>query len=493
MFGSSFYGYSFDGKRVQGETQKTANRSRVLIGQIDERTNGNLSTIFAYVTPVDTLPEATYGGPRLRAVDKQGAAIVDIDGQPFYIYPGSHWERTTATQDGSCPATRTDTLTNYGLLRNEQIVVDYWDGVTSRPFKPGAPQSAPVAIPCETYQPLGEKGTVYDIEIGEDGAVWVAASSDIEIGKDGVARPTAEINGVARLDPQSDTWTAFGEADGLPPGGVRFVTPDRNGTAWLGFWDGPLYYFDGERWERFAGSQDFRADDVNAVSIAPDGSMWFAAKDGAYHWDRKTDMWKHYTEADGFHSGGALDILFTPDGKVWFPSYHEVSYLAKTDLPDGAEEWWSGDSIKATTQDYDPATTSEDGKLWLAGQRYFDPATQSWVDTVYRDRYPNDIAVDSRGGLWIARDRGVIYIPDPDHSPQRSGRFSRPQTAWTRTTSNGWLLAMMVRSGLAPPRPQPSAGVASVSEPGLPLMTDRSCHRLDPPLRFGRTAFLKAA
>ena len=73
-------------------------------------------------------------------------------------------------------------------------------------------------------------------------------------------------------------------------------------------------------------------------------------------------------------------------------------------------------------------TTSADGKVWFSGQRYFDPATQSWVDTVYQD-FANAIAVDSSGGLWVATETGASFIPDPDTSPPE---------AWQHyTTANG--------------------------------------------------------
>jgi len=132
--------YSFDGKRVQGTTTGSANRSRVLIGQFSQRSSsGGLSMIAPAITAVDSLPEARYGGPVLRAVDKQGAVVVEIDGQTFYIYPGGHWARTMEYKGGDCPETHTVTLTNFGLLPNEQIDVVYREGSTSRPFKPGAP------------------------------------------------------------------------------------------------------------------------------------------------------------------------------------------------------------------------------------------------------------------------------------------------------------------------------------------------------------------
>jgi len=217
------------------------------------------------------------------------------------------------------------------------------------------------------------------------------------------------------LDPKSDEWEVFGDPEGMPAGNVQFVTPDSNGTAWLGFWDGPLYCFDGEQWGEFAGSGQIQADEVRAVSVAPDKSVWFATSNGAYQWDRKTDVWRHYTEADGLYSNVVTDILFTPDGKVWFVTSRGVGYLEHAKVIGTAEQGPFG-----------AATTSEDGKVWFDGELYFDSVSQSWADTVYRpSAHAYDIAVDGRGGLWVATDDGALYIPDPEKSlPEEWQRFT---------------------------------------------------------------------
>jgi ligand-binding sensor domain-containing protein len=51
------------------------------------------------------------------------------------------------------------------------------------------------------------------------------------------------------------------------------------------------------------------------------------------------------------------------------------------------------------------------------GQIVYDPATEEWSDTVYREIHVQRLAVDSEGGLWIARGDGAIFIPEPESSP----------------------------------------------------------------------------
>ena len=141
--------YDFDGSHLYGTVISTylatlPNRSRVLIGKKDSRGSNGRGGEDAFIEAVDLLPQAIDDGIAVRAVDEQGAIVVEINGQPFWIYPGSHWSATIARQYGDCRVGESVTLTNFGLLRNEQIDIDSWDGVTRKPFKPGA---VPVVAP----------------------------------------------------------------------------------------------------------------------------------------------------------------------------------------------------------------------------------------------------------------------------------------------------------------------------------------------------------
>lgn len=404
-------GYDFADGQLYGIIQgSTSNQSRVLVGHMEYRGSSGRGGWTSFVKAVDLLPGWIADGlTTLRAVNDQGAMVVEIDDQLFWIPSGSNWAWTLERQVGDCRMTERNTLTNLGLLRNEQIHLEYLDGGRiRRPFQPGpAQQPTPVAFPCEVYQPVGKTSWIWDIEIGDDGSVWVAAN-----------------DGAARLNPKDETWRAFGQSEGLPAGDVRFVTSDADETAWLAFWDGLLFFFDGEQWGKFIDSEDMQGREVLGVSIAPDRSVWYATDNGVYQWNRKTDIWRHWTEADGLHENRIRDILFTPDGKVWFFNYGGVSYLAPATMSGGAETWWSRTD---TRYGYNAATSTEDGKIWFGGG-FFDASTQSWTDTVYRG-FANEIAVDDRGGLWVATGNGVTYVPDPVNSLEEEWQHY--------TTSNG--------------------------------------------------------
>ena len=110
-------------------------------------------------------------------------------------------------------------------------------------------------------------------------------------------------------------------------------------------------------------------------------------------------------------------VLFTPDGRIWAAHNEAMRWWMppETDAGLGSFGTFGLDLPLATGR----AVVSADGRLWI-GQAFYNPESQTWHDTVYREIHLQGQAVDSAGGLWIARDDGAIYIPDPESSPRQN-------------------------------------------------------------------------
>jgi ligand-binding sensor domain-containing protein len=107
--------------------------------------------------------------------------------------------------------------------------------------------------------------------------------------------------------------------------------------------------------------------------------------------------------------------LLTPDGTIWFAHNEAMTWWLPADSEDGQDLWGTlGQSSRMAMR---KAIVSADGRLWL-GQEFYDPESQEWFDTVYREIHLQGLAVDGEGGLWIARSDGAVYIPDPASSPR---------------------------------------------------------------------------
>ncbi len=184
---------------------------------------------------------------------------------------------------------------------------------------------------------------------------------------------------------------------------------------WLAtrFGDG-VYRWDGVSWAQLTTEDGLLTDWVNEVSLGSDGSVWFATMEGVSRWDEAEDTWTHYSGPGWLHDDKVHRVLFTPDGTIWFAHDDALTRWRPTDSED-EEELWEIAGLEGPLA-VRKALVSADGRLWL-GQIVYDPATEEWSDTAYRQIHVQGLAVDSEGGLWIARGDGAVYIPEPESSP----------------------------------------------------------------------------
>ena len=261
------------------------------------------------------------------------------------------------------------------------------------------PTRVPESVRCTTYQPPGTEGPIWDIEVAPDGTVWVAA-----------------FRGVARLHPARKEWIAVSVGEDPEVDQIQAITTGAGGSVWLAtrLGDG-AYRWDGTSWSQLTSDDGLLSDWVNEVSLSPDGGLWFATQKGASHWDETSGTWIHYSGAGWLYDDAVQQVLFTPDGTVWFAHDEAMTRWRASDPDDEGGLWeiFGLESPLATRK----AIVSVDGRLWL-GQLFYDPDTEEWSDTVYREIHLQGLAVDGEGGLWIARSDGAIYIPEPESSPR---------------------------------------------------------------------------
>ena len=287
---------------------------------------------------------------------------------------------------------------------------------TRAPTITPAPTRVPGSLRCTTVQPAGTEGPVWDIEVAPDGTVWVVT-----------------FRGLARLHPVRKEWIAVTvEVDpeahvGVDPGAeegedrvidqFRTVTAGSDGSVWLAtrFGDG-VFAWDGTLWTQLTSDDGLISDWVNEVSPGPDGTVWFATREGVSRWDAEAGTWTQYSGPGWLHDDLVHRVLFTPDGSIWFAHDRALTRWRPTEREGGSDLWevTSLDGPFAVRK----ALTSADGRLWLA-QLFYDPGTDEWTDTVYRDIHVQGLAVDGEGGLWIARSDGALYIPEPASSGPR--------------------------------------------------------------------------
>jgi ligand-binding sensor domain-containing protein/tRNA A-37 threonylcarbamoyl transferase component Bud32 len=110
---------------------------------------------------------------------------------------------------------------------------------------------------------------------------------------------------------------------------VADIAEDQNGAVWVATQGDWVYRYSDGKWEQFKGEDpgvELPSPDVNSVTIAPDGSVWFGTSGGAAHFDG--DGWESFDVGDGLIFDRVNDIFVSEDGTAWFATGGGVTQFA---------------------------------------------------------------------------------------------------------------------------------------------------------------------
>ncbi len=155
------------------------------------------------------------------------------------------------------------------------------------------------------------------------------------------------VNGMARWDQHTRTWSAFAP-NGNPASGsfMREVCEARDGRLWAGAWGN--YVTTVHRWDPAMGNWESLAMGtemlIETIQEAPDGDIliggYYTSAQGSFgryaRWDRQTGVFQHYPDLPG---GSRMKGFYaTPDGVVRTASNATINgaspgtYVARYDL-----------------------------------------------------------------------------------------------------------------------------------------------------------------
>jgi serine/threonine protein kinase/ligand-binding sensor domain-containing protein len=141
---------------------------------------------------------------------------------------------------------------------------------------------------------------ISDLYVARDGTVWVGS-----------------YDGLVRYDGKE--WRTPTTA-GNPPAYAEALAEAPDGSLWV-VGDGELYHLDGERWVRFSWPGDGW---VEQLAVGPDGVVW-TGYTGLGRYDPRDGSWRTYTPADGLVSSEVTAIHVTQEGVVWIGTTGGVS------------------------------------------------------------------------------------------------------------------------------------------------------------------------
>ncbi len=313
----------------------------------------------------------------------------------------------------------------------------------------------------EQWQALGEipDGIVADIAFAADGTPWVSTDS--------MHYPVGSL-----FQRQGDAWTnvtqpqglMFNRAVAVGLGGVVatgtnlglgiyedgewrllkdgptrdrvtsvVVTPD--GAVWFAFGDsststpgGGLSRFDGLEWEYYLEDAE-----VNALAVAPDGSLWVGTGEAVKRFDGRS--WKVLIECEGYPPCGAFDIAFTPDGAAWFANGFSLTRItdpgAAIEAHTSAGDTGDGQPWTRYEKLINSVVAAPDNAVWMNGWEGLQDSGfvarfdgENWKIYKTADSFPGGFrvgAVTDDGRVWGVTREGQLASFDgrlgPDDAP----------------------------------------------------------------------------
>jgi len=280
--------------------------------------------------------------------------------------------------------------------------------------------------------------TVYSMFVDRDESLWVGT-----------------FQGLARRAPDG-SWKSYDPRSGLPASDVRAILRDRRGRLWVGTGDGLCSLGGDERftcghrgrlshdyvvdlaedrearlWIGTAGGvsmidptgniRNIETPAVSAIAVDPRGRVWVATDDNGIlviDGDRRT----RFSVADGLPANQILDVHADSSGAIWAGTHGGgLAYL-----PPGSRRFQSVAAARLGSTSVSWIMKEDDKTVWVGtGEGVFkiDPSNLSYQQPFHSEEFTarsgivwhvNAKAIDPRGNLWFALDRGLARFRKAD-------------------------------------------------------------------------------
>ena len=237
----------------------------------------------------------------------------------------------------------------------------------------------------------GETGVLYAgpinaLEVGPEGAVWVATSM-------GLLRARNASRGAAS------------EREWVLEDGVLALAFDSQGTLWLCTQDGRLLQREGDRWSGVANVIDLAGASPRDMVASRDGTVWFATLRGIGSLTSEGEF-SLATGEDRLLTDDVRAVALGPEDEVWLAT---AKGLARH-LPSGRWTRFTTNSTEGGLRSMDMAhvVTEASGTLWMCTAEGISRRLSN-TDWAYLDLQGATCALPaSEGVLWVGT-RGGLY------------------------------------------------------------------------------------
>ncbi len=287
----------------------------------------------------------------------------------------------------------------------------------------------------------GAPAPVYALTQTEDGTLWVAGAAGLfrfdgirfvhYPGPPGSPFPSADISALIG-SADGDLWvgfrlggisrvhqghlTSYGEHEGLPPGTVKALALDHDGTLWIGTTNG-LASLQGTHLETVAADL---IPTVTGVFVDPAGTLWVATAAGVLARPRGAAHFREVSrelskEQAARFNGAPMTFVTSADGRIWTASGNRVTRLdSPSDSPPRNLSFYVAQANRSLLADHDGnlwVGAETDLKQWPASQRLADEqanASTAHVQTLGPlTGTPKVLLEDREHNIWVGTTAGL--------------------------------------------------------------------------------------
>lgn len=208
-------------------------------------------------------------------------------------------------------------------------------------------------------------------------------------------------------------WTNFSKVNGEKIENVEVVTLAPDGAIWVGTSNpARMHRIKGEEWQTFSSDGALSEDRITAIAVRKEGTFWVGTNQGLYYFDGKS--WTPYTKDDGLAGNIIEEIAFPSDGSVW------VSILGTsvTEVHGNMTSYYTEEGGVSSFDGYKWTSYSEadglegehassigvtqDGNIWV-GMNFdgvFSFNGETW--TTQTTRSVEELTVAPNGHVWVS-------------------------------------------------------------------------------------------
>ena len=283
-----------------------------------------------------------------------------------------------------------------------------------------------------------DAGPVFDVQIDEQGTVWVAAWNGLyQMNAEKIQKADGIEGAVSRVLVQNNTGIAFGPDGGWKKsenqwhaiderisGAIRGILPDGQNGYWIASGVG-LYHFTASGLVLYQTLEEVISPNLTGLAFAANGDLWVGGTGGvSVH--RENKQIARYTAADRLPTIDVQCVARSTDGTMWVGTRKGITkFDGKKQVVRHSRLWLLNDDVRDIAFD-------QEGTAWIATAAGVSAIKQNtmtladkeaWFEKIRRTRHVREPGIVEKCELETPGDTSTWRPRDDDNDGQYTSMY----------------------------------------------------------------------